>query len=627
MSLMSRGQDTIILNQVVVQGKGLASEYLKPLVSKKVDSLALQSMSTSTMSDLLIQHSPVFIKTYGPGGLSTASFRGTTASHTLVLWNGLQLNTPNLGQVDFSTIPVFLADDIDLKWGSGTATSSGGLGGSVLIDSKNVFGQGWVLHAKQSYGSFNTLGSYLTVGYGSNKVSFRIKAYRSSSDNDFEYLNTALLPPETMRQTNAAFVDYGVMPEIAVLLKKGILTASSWNQWNDRQLPPIMTNVGNVNTSEWSRDGFSRNVLSYKTFWGSGKLDLKSSIFLEHQHYFLETRNPATDDVIANIDSENQSAVYHQIAEVEQHLSEHWKINGKLQWDHEQVKSNYYQDIKQRDIVSAYAALHGEMLRSLALDMTARCDEVDGRFMGIFPTTTLSYQPAFFSHVTATLGYSHNYRLPSLNDLYWYPGGNPDLLPENGRTFDVALRYANGTGPLHFETRVGAYYSQIDNWIQWMPTQFRYWKPENVTLVVAKGLETHIDASLKHRDWKFALSGNYVYAHTTDMGSNAQQSNHLGKQLIYIPRHHGNAFVRAQWKNWSLSYTLEAMGRRATSYSENQFFAYDLPAYVVHHVSAGWHWKQLGVELRCNNVTDKAYQNVLWRPMPGRYFELAVSYQ
>ena len=102
-----QAQDTIMLHSVEVTAEKADVEVLKPLVARKLDTLVLQSKSTSSLSDLLIQHSPVFIKTYGPGGTSTASFRGTTASHTLVLWNGFQLNAPSLGQVDFSTIPVF----------------------------------------------------------------------------------------------------------------------------------------------------------------------------------------------------------------------------------------------------------------------------------------------------------------------------------------------------------------------------------------------------------------------------------------------------------------------------------------------------------------------------------------
>ena len=179
-------QDTITLKTVEVKGQRERTEVVKPLVMRKMDTIVLKAKSTASLSDLLIQHSPVFIKTYGPGGVSTASFRGTTASHTLVLWNGFQLNAPTLGQVDFSTIPVFLVDDISLNWGSGTSSNSGGLGGSVNIDNTNRFGDGFLLDVKRTFGSFSTFGSYYTVGYYGKKVSVRVKTYRNSSQNDFE---------------------------------------------------------------------------------------------------------------------------------------------------------------------------------------------------------------------------------------------------------------------------------------------------------------------------------------------------------------------------------------------------------------------------------------------------------
>ena len=189
-----QAQDTIMLQSVEVRAEKNDIEVLKPLVAKKLDTLVLQSKSTSNLSDLLIQHSPVFIKTYGPGGTSTASFRGTTASHTLVLWNGFQLNAPSLGQVDFSTIPVFLADDVSLNWGSGTSNNSGGLGGAVNIDNTHHFGDGFLLDVKHTIGSFYTFGSYYTVGYYGKNVSFRVKTYRNSSENNFEY-NCLLFTP------------------------------------------------------------------------------------------------------------------------------------------------------------------------------------------------------------------------------------------------------------------------------------------------------------------------------------------------------------------------------------------------------------------------------------------------
>ena len=76
------------------------------------------------------------------------------------------------------------------------------------------------------------------------------------------------------------------------------------------------------------------------------------------------------------------------------------------------------------------------------------------------------------------------------------------MLPENGRTVDFALKY--GVKKEHFclELRSGAYFSKVKNWIQWMPTSYRYWVPENVSLVYARGIENHVDMSFSLGNWK-----------------------------------------------------------------------------------------------------------------------------
>ena len=620
-----QAQDTIMLHSVEVTAEKADIEVLKPLVARKLDTLVLQSKSTSSLSDLLIQHSPVFIKTYGPGGTSTASFRGTTASHTLVLWNGFQLNAPSLGQVDFSTIPVFLIDDVSLNWGSGTSNNSGGLGGSVNIDNKQHFGDGFLLDVKRTFGSFYTFGSYYTVGYYGKNVSFRVKAYRNSSENNFEYTNHALIDRPRMKQRNAEFVDYGVMPEMSFLFKNCVLSLSSWNQWNDRKLPPIMTNVNNKNFKEWTKDNFSRNYVAFKTFWNSGKLELKSAAFVENQHYFLEVRNPDTYDLVTGINSLNDALVLHQIANVDQQLYKSWTLKAKLQWDYEQVRSNNYVGEKHRNLVSAFVAINGDPFKCANLNVTARYDWTDGKPMGLFPTATFSYQLPFYKPLSFTLGYSHNYRNPSLNDLYWYPGGNPDLLPEDGRTVDLALKYGLQKGPFKFDLRIGGYGSWVKNWIQWKPSFYRYWEPENVAKVFARGIENHLSAAFVQGDWKVTLSGNYVYTVTTDESETAVAQGVNGKQLIYIPRHHGNLFLNAQWKDWNVSYTMEATGARSTSYNDEDTFP--LNPYVLHHISLGRQIDRFRLELRCNNLLNTDYQNVIWRAMPGRSFEMMVEYK
>lgn len=617
MAFFASAQDTIMLQSVEIKAVAIKSDRLETTMERRMDTSVIKRLGSVPMSQLLIQHSPVFIKTYGPGGIATASFRGTTASHTLVLWNGFQLNAPSLGQVDFSTIPVFMTDNISLKWGSGTSTNNGGLGGVVSINNDESFCKGLIVNLKQTCGSFNTLGSFATVGYSWANHLLRVKAYRTSSDNNFTYNNIGVIPHQEMKQKNAAYTDYGVMPEYQWRFGNSLITIVSWNQKSHRNCPQIMPNVGNDNTVEYTDNDFSRNYISFKNYWNTGKIEVKSSYFFENQHYVLNTFTDIGTPVTTT-DSKNTANVFHQIADVEQNLFRSWKINAKIQWDHEQVKSNDYDGVKKRDVFSTYAALSGNVLKNIDLRVTLRNDIVDGKSAGFFPTATVSYSCAYLKGMKISAGYSHNYRNPSLNDLYWNPGGNPDLRPEDGRTVDGNLNFTRDFGRLSVESQVGAYYSQVSDWIQWKPTNYRYWVSENVSTVTAYGAEIHLKMNYKLGLWNFSVSGNYVYSHTTDEND---------KQLIYIPLHHANAFADIEWKGWNFSYTMEFTGERKTSMNDNEFYCFRLMPYALHHVSVGKHFWKLDIELKINNLTDEDYQAILWRAMPGRSYEVSLNFK
>ncbi|MBE6343895.1 MAG: TonB-dependent receptor [Lentimicrobiaceae bacterium] len=624
--------DTIMLDYVEISASHINNKVQEKAMERKIDTAIMQRLQTASLSQLLIQHSPVFIKTYGPGGTASASFRGTTASHTLVLWNGLQLNSPSLGEVDFSMIPVFFTDEVSLQWGSKTSANSGGLGGVVNIANKQKFNEGLILNVKQTYGSFNTWGSYLTVGYSAKNMIARIKAYRNSSDNDFTYTNIATIPHQEMKQKNADFVDYGVMPELQVRFKNSLLSLVSWNQFSHRNYPPIMPNAFN-NTKEYADNDFSRNLISYKYYWNSGRVELKSAYFHERQDYFLESYT-SNGLPVTQINTLNKSDVFRQIVDLQQDLFRSWKLYAKVQYDYESVTSSDYDldrdsDLsrKNRDIISFYAALDGKIYRDLDLRMTLRNDIVDDKSAGFFPTATLTYRMPFVKGLSFNAGYSHNYRNPTLNDLYWYPGGNENLKAENGKTFDFDINYLYENVNFNLDFRSGLYYSKVNDWIQWVPTNYRYWMPKNVSEVMARGFETHLKVNYNFALWTFSVSGNYVYSHTTDESEYAQQYDANGKQLIYIPKHHANAFAEVRWKSWNMNYTLEFTGERTTSMNDDEFFAYQLPYYILHHISFGKQLNRFRLEFKINNLLNESYQTVLWRAMPGRSYEIYLEFK
>ena len=113
---------TIDIEQVGV----VAHRPIRELGMQKslIDSTALRDNIALSLSDVLTYNSSIFIKQYGRATLSTASFRGTSPSHTQVTWNGMRLNSPMLGMTDFSMIPSYFIDEASLLHGSSSVSAS-----------------------------------------------------------------------------------------------------------------------------------------------------------------------------------------------------------------------------------------------------------------------------------------------------------------------------------------------------------------------------------------------------------------------------------------------------------------------------------------------------------------------
>ena len=109
-----------------------------------LDSLILERYNTSSLADLLSNQSAIHIKSYGNGNIATTSIRAGNASQTAVLWNGLNIQNPMLGQTDLSLVPTLLFQNIALEYGGGSALNgSGAMGGSIQLRNTNGFNKGF----------------------------------------------------------------------------------------------------------------------------------------------------------------------------------------------------------------------------------------------------------------------------------------------------------------------------------------------------------------------------------------------------------------------------------------------------------------------------------------------------
>src|SRR5688572_16760184 len=71
--------------------------------------------------------------------------------------------------------------------------------------------------------------------------------------------------------------------------------------------------------------------------------------------------------------------------------------------------------------------------------------------------------------ITLKLNAGKVYRIPTLNDLFWMPGGNPDLKPEEGYTIDGTAEYNAHKNNYDVKISGSVFYKLISNWIQWVP--------------------------------------------------------------------------------------------------------------------------------------------------------------
>ncbi len=617
--------DTIQLSEfeIVSNNKDLGL----PLNITSIDSIYRNDINLQSVGELLALYTPVFVKSYGRGSVSTVSFRGTGSRHTKVVWEGFDINSPMLGQTDFSTIPISIFDDIELSYGGSSLSEIGGaLGGSINLNTSCNLDTENQVSISQSIGSFNTFMTAAELRISTNKLGSKTHIIQQSSLNDFTYYNNAILPyGKTMKQGNADFKNRGFTQQLDYRINQNqTISLITWNQWNNRDIPAIMTNIekgGQQN--EWQKGFFSRSIASWDLNSGATHLSGKVAYFYEDMNYFLQT----TDTIgspISTIDSKNNVQSLSLSADIKTSISSSLQLKGSLKYINQIVNSNNYYDLKIRNIASGLLGIESTLSAKFRSEVLVRVEVVDGKVNPIMPMIGISFKPLDNSDLFFRVNISRNYNLPSLNDMYWYPGGNDSLNPEQSIESEFSMEYVKVIKGNHKLTlRNTLYYANVSNWIMWQPGDYRYWTPSNIDNVISKGLELSFKASGTVNNIQYNLLIEYAYTKATkdDISGSTQ--------LMYVPLNTFNSFARIGFKGYYFNWGIHLTGKRSTCMSENKNYSAELPAYTLHNISLGKRGTLnkaiFDVKIRVYNIFNKDYQSILWRAMPRRNFELCVG--
>ncbi len=226
---------------------------------------------------------------------------------------------------------------------------------------------------------------------------------------------------------------------------------------------------------------------------------------------------------------------------------------------------------------------------------------------------------------------TRNYRYPTLNDLYFMPGGNPDLRPEKGISYDAGLSTHVRRQRLDFSAAATWFDSYIDDWILWRATPKGFWTPLNIKQVHSYGIELRASLSVTwSQDWSLKASGLYTVTHAVNHGDPVSVNDaSIGKQLPYIPVYSASATVRLDWRKWSIVYKWNHYSERHTTSSNDLRISDSVQPYYMSDLSLERRiaTRPLDLSLRFDirNLLDEEYETVLSHPMPRMNFGFYIG--
>lgn len=604
--------DSLQMDSVVITASR-TSVFATGIRQQRYDSLTLARYSGRALDELLSGESDLYIKSYGPGSLATSSFRGGSASHTALVWNGIAINNPSLALSDLSIIPVFFSDEISLQYGgSGTLWGSGNVGGAILMDSHLPADSGMQFSLSADAGSWNNSRIAAACFIGGRKAGFMLRAAGSAGKNDFPFADyTQAGAPRTL-QKNAAFVQQVFLPAFVFRPNgKNEISVQGWIQSSHRQIPPALLQGP---TAAEQEDAAYRLNASWKHYGERSKFIFRSALLNDHIGY---------EDSVISLYSQSASWTLVNEAEFTCRLSSWLIMQGGLVDTYTEAVSESFSR-KRQNRTAAFLSFAGNLLHErLRYTLAFREEQAEGKILPFIPSAGIEWQ--FAEWISLRANGTRSYRLPSFNDLYWRPGGNPDLLPESGWSGDGGLNLRFRFGKWKLEGDFASFYRRMQNWIIWLPASNSVWTPQNALEVLSRGYEISAHAGYASGKWRLNAGFRMSHVISTNEKTASPADASLGKQLIYVPYDKIGTSAGLQWKSWLLHLDYNFTGFRYTS-SDNSAF---LPSFDLFSARLSWKGKILNETIllyaQAGNISDRYYELVLSRPMPGISFRCGLE--
>jgi len=551
--------------------------------------------NAASLTETLKYNSSMYFKENGFGMVSSPSFRGTNAAQTAVIWNEITINSVFTGQADFNTISPLNYGEISIRSGGGAVQyGSGAVGGSIHLNNTFSFKKIDTTEVGFRYGSFSTIGgnASTTQTWGNHYLNVGVDFI--SSENDYDYIG------KNKKNTHGEFLRFSAKINEARKLEHGVATWNSEYSYNDRNFSGSLNTLG----KDGYKDVATRNLWQIQQKVNAFTTKISLAHLFEKFRYYPDSEKPYFDDGSAN--------TFIGFLQTEVFLLKKLRVNGKLEYNYVTAEGRNVGK-NDRKTLAAVLLLNHKLSKDFSYGLNFRKE-----FLNDFDNPLLFSADAKWTvskQYALRMNGSRNYRVPTFNDLYWYAGGNIDLQPETSYQLDLGQEFSFG----NLKADVAAYYISSEDLIKWIPGNGGLWEPINIQKTRNYGIEATVGYFIKfNRQQTLDFNANYSYTRAEDLGKE--------KQLIYVPTHKAGGTLQYNFKKFAV-YAQGLYNGKAFTTTDNSDL---VDAYTVFNLGAENTFAfQPNITFggRIKNVFNIYYENVAFRPMPSRYFEIFLNFK
>ncbi|MEM0518885.1 TonB-dependent receptor [Aequorivita flava] len=566
--------------------------FSKGFKLEKLSDSIVEKNATS-LTETLRYNSSIYFKENGFGMVSSPSFRGTNAQQTAVIWNGININSVFTGQTDFNTISPSNYNEISIRsGGGGVQYGSGAVGGSIHLNNSYSFHKTNATEIGLHYGSFTTFGGTLGTTQAWDTNYLNVKLDFVSSDNNYDFIG------KNQKNQHGQFLRLASNVTAAKELKNGVATWNSEYTYNDRNFSGSLNTIG----KDGYKDVATRNLWQLQQNMGAFTTKASVAHLFEHYRYYPNSEKPLFDEGRANtLISMLQSEVF---------LRKKFRLLAKIQYTVIDAEGdNVGQNT--RNTLAAVLLLNHKIGRDFSYGLNFRKEFLNNFENPLLFSADANWQLS--NTYALRVNGSKNYRVPTFNDLFWYAGGNNQLQPETSYQIELGQEFNFGK----LKTDLAAFYISSTDLIKWVPASGNVWEPINISKTRNYGLEFTASYFLKFgKLHALDLNAQYSYTKAEDLEKE--------KQLIYVPFHKASGTAEYSYKNLS-AYIQGLFNGEVFTTTDN---SEGLDSFNIYNLGITYLLQEnptISIGARVKNIFNTYYENVAFRPMPSRNFQIFLT--